>query len=191
MPTAEKEREVGELEERFKRSRALVLTDFRGMNSNEMVELRRELKRNHLEYRVVKNRLAKLAAQRAGLPIDSLLIGPTGLCIGYDDPAMAFKLSIALTKKYSQYKVKGGVIEGEFVDAKGVEELAQLPSREELLARLAGALQGPIRGLAGTLHALVRSLVVVVSEVERVKASNESQQPQAAEQEEKGASETT
>ncbi len=191
MPTAEKEREVQELEERFKRSKALVLTDFRGMNSSEMVELRREHKRNHLEYRVVKNRLAKLAAQRAGLPLDSLLIGPTGLCFGYDDPAIAFKLSIALTKKYSQYKVKGGIIEGEFVDAKGVEELAQLPSREELLTRLAGVLQGPIRALAGTLQALVRSLVVVVSEVERVKAPTESQQPQPVEQEEKGASETT
>ena len=187
MPTQEKERQVQELEERFKRTKALVLIDFRGLKSGDLVELRRELRRNRLEYRVVKNRLAKLAAQRAGLPIDSLLIGQTGLCFSYDDPAIAFKLSVALAKKYAQYKVKGGVIEGELVDAQGVEELAQLPSHEELLARLAGALQGPIRNLAGTLNAVLRSMVVVLNEVTKVKAQTEPQQTEP----EKGASEST
>jgi large subunit ribosomal protein L10 len=140
---------------------------------------------------VVKNRLAKLAAQRAGLPMDSLLVGPTGLCIGYEDPTLAFKLSVALAKKYAQYKLKGGVLEGALLDAKSIEELAQLPSREELLARLAGALQGPIRGLAGTLNALVRSFVVVLNEVAKVKTQSESKPPQPQAEPEKGASETT
>lgn len=193
MPTAEKERQVQELEERFKRTKALVLMDFRGMNSVDLVELRRELRRNQLEYRVVKNRLAKLAARRVGLPIEELLVGPTGLCFGYHDPALAFKLSVALAKKYAKYKVKGGVYDGALVDAKGVEELAQLPSREELLASLAGALQGPIRNLAGTLHALVRNLVVVASEIEKVKAKDEASQPvePSSIETEKGASEST
>ena len=193
MPTPEKERQVQELEERFKRTKALVLIDFRGLNSGDLVELRRELRRNRLEYRVVKNRLAKLAAQRAGLPIDSLLVGQTGLCFSYDDSAIAFKLSVALSKKYAQYKVKGGVIEGELVDAKGVEELAQLPSHEELCSRLAGGVQGPIRDLAGSLNGILRSMVVVLSEVSKVKAKTESQQPQQAQptDPEKGESATT
>jgi len=174
MPTAEKERQVQELEERFKRAQALVLTDFRGLSANEMVELRRELRGAHLEYRVVKNRLAKLAAQRAGLELDELLAGPTGICFGYDDPALAFKLSVAVAKKYEHYVIKGGVSEGELVDARGVEELAKLPSREELLTRLAAAFQGPIWSLAAVLSALVRELVVVLSEVAKVKPETAS-----------------
>lgn len=169
MPTVEKERQVEELEERFKRAQALVLTDFRGLSANEMVELRRELRGAHLEYRVVKNRLAKLAAQRAGLELDELLAGPTGICFGYDDPALAFKLSVAAAKKFEHYVIKGGVSEGELVDAREVEELAKLPSREELLTRLAAAFQGPIVALAAVLSALVRDLVVVLNEVAKAK----------------------
>jgi len=179
MPTAQKERLVQELEERFKKSQALVFTDFRGLTANEMVELRKELKRARLEYRVVKNRLAKLAAQRAGLQIDPLLEGPTGICFGYDDPVIAFKVAVELSKRYEPYGIKGGIIEGELVDAREAEELAKLPSREELLARLAGAFHGPIRGLAGTLSALLRELVLVLSEVAKVKSEAPKPQPQA------------
>ncbi len=169
MPTAEKQRQREELEERFKRSQALVFTDFRGLSAGEMVELRRELRRNDIEYRVVKNRLAKLAAEHVGLEIDPLLEGPTGICFGYDDPALAFKVAVEISKRFEHYVVKGGISEGELLDAEGAQELAQLPSREELLARLAGAFQGPIRNLALVLSALVRDLVVVLSEVAKVK----------------------
>jgi len=169
MPTAVKESRVRELEERFKRSKALVFTDFRGLSASEMVELRRELRKAALEYRVVKNRLAKLAAQRAGLKIDPLLDGPTGICFGYDDPAIAFKASVEVAKRFEHYKIKGGIIEGELVDAREAEELAKLPTREELLARLVGTFQGPIQSLAGVLSAIIRDLVVVLNEVAKVK----------------------
>jgi large subunit ribosomal protein L10 len=173
MPTAVKEPLVQELEERFKRSKALVFTDFRGLSAKEMLELRRELRKAALEYRVVKNRLAKLAAQRAGLEIDPLLDGPTGICFGYDDPAIAFKASVEVAKRFENYKIKGGIIEGELVGAQEAQELAKLPSREELLARLAAAFQGPIRSFAGVLNALIRDLVVVLNEVAKVKPQAE------------------
>jgi len=169
MPTAEKERMLEELEERFKRSKALVFTGFRGLTANEMVELRRELRKANVEYKVIKNRLAKLAAQRVGLEIDPLLDGPTGICFGYDDPAVAFKVAVELAKRFEKYEIRGGISEGQLVDAEGAKELASLPSREELLARLAGAFQGPIQGLAGVLHALIRDLVIVLNEVAKVK----------------------
>lgn len=174
MPTAEKQRQREELEERFKRSQALVFTDFRGLSAGEMVELRRELRRNDIEYRVVKNRLAKLAAEHVGLEIAPLLEGPTGICFGYDDPALAFKVAVEISKRFEHYVVKGGISEGELLDAEGAQELAQLPSREELLARLAGVFQGPIRNLALVLSALVRDLVVVLSEVAKVKKPEEA-----------------
>ena len=169
MPTAEKERMLEELEERFKRSKALVFTGFRGLTANEMVELRRELRKANLEYKVIKNRLAKLAAERLGLEIDPLLDGPTGVCFGYDDPALAFKVTVELAKRFEKYEIRGGISEGQLVDAEGAKELASLPSREELLARLAGAFQGPIRGFASVLHALLRELVIVLNEVAKVK----------------------
>ena len=179
MPTAEKERLIEELEERFKRSKALVFTGFRGLTANEMVELRRELRRANLEYKVIKNRLAKLAAQRVGLEIDPLLDGPTGICFGYDDPALAFKVAVELAKRFEKYEIRGGISEGELVDAEGAKELAALPSREELLARLAGAFQGPIRGLAGVLNALLRELVIVLNEVAKVKPETAAAEAQA------------
>jgi large subunit ribosomal protein L10 len=165
----EKVQQVEALAERFQRAQALVFTDFRGLSAGDMVKLRRELKKNGLEYTVVKNRLAKLAAEKVGLSVDSLLEGPTGICFGYDDPALAFKLCAQLAKQFEHYKIKGGIIEGQLVDAEGALEMAKLPTRQELLAQLAGAIQGPIRALALTLSALLRDLVVVLSEVAKVK----------------------
>ncbi len=165
----EKIQAVEELTERFQRAQALVFTDFRGLSAPDFVKLRRELKKNGLEYTVVKNRLAKLAAEKVGLSIDSLLEGPTGICFGYDDPALAFKLCAQLAKQFEAYKIKGGVIEGQLVDAEGALEMAKLPTRQELLAQLAGAIQGPVRALVLTLNALLRDLVVVLSEVAKVK----------------------
>ncbi len=179
MPTAEKERMLEELEERFQRSQALVFTGFRGLTANEMVELRRELRKANIEYKVIKNRLAKIAAQRVGLDIDPLLDGPTGICFGYDDPALAFKVAVELAKRFEKYEVRGGISEGQLVDAEGAKELASLPSREELLARLAGAFQGPIQGFAGALNALIRELVTVLNEVAKVKPDETA--PAAAE----------
>ncbi len=187
MPTAEKERQVQELEERFKRAKALVITGFRGLSSGDMVEVRRELKRHHLEYRVVKNRLAKLAAARAGIEIEPLLEGPTGICFGYDNPSLAVKLAVAVARRFEQYKIRGGVIEGSLVDAHGVEEWAKLPTREELLARLAGAFQSPIRGLATALGGLWRKLTVALHAIEQQKKKEQTQLDPDPEQE-KGAS---
>ncbi len=191
----EKVQAVEKLAERFRRAQALVFTDFRGLSAPEMVDLRRELKKNGLEYKVVKNRLAKLAAEKVGLTIDPLLEGPTGICFGYDDPALAFKICAQLAKQFEHYTIKGGLIEGQLVDAQEALELAKLPTRQELLAQLAGALQGPIQALALTLNGLLRQLVVVLHEVAKVKpetaegaqeaqeAQQQQQQPAQADQE--------
>ena len=116
--------------------------------------------------------------------------GPTGICFGYDDPALAFKVAVELAKRFEKYEIRGGISEGELVDAEGAKELASLPSREELLARLAGAFQGPIQGFAGVLNALLRELVIVLNEVAKVKpetaaAEAQTQAPAGAEPEAK------
>lgn len=175
MPTAEKERAISLLEELLGKSKALVFTDFQGLSASEMVELRRELRKHGLEYRVVKNSVARLATERLGIKdTDSYFRGPTGLCISYDDPALAFKISHALTKRFERYKIKGGVMEGVVVSAAEAEQLANLPSRHELLAILINTLQAPIQQLASVLQAVVRDLVSVIDEVRK---KREGEQP--------------
>ena len=180
MATAEKERAVQELEERFSQAQALVFTDFRGLDANQMVELRQKLRAQNLEYRVVKNRLAHRAAESAGLSFDGVLEGPTAICFGYDDPIQAFKQSMTLTKEFPNYTIKGGISEGEFVDAEGAKALAELPSYEELLTQLAGTFQGPIRNLAMVLNGMVQQLVIGLNEVAKVKpADADAPEPEA------------
>jgi len=171
MPTAKKEQLVQELEEKFKSAQSVVLTEYRGLKANDMVELRKELREQGLEYKVVKNRLALLAAENAGVTIDpELLKGPTAICFGdEEDAAKPAKLSIKIEKKFEPFVIKGGILEGQMIDVNGVKDLANMPSREELLARLAHAFQGPIQGIASVLNALIRDLAVVVGEVAKVK----------------------
>ncbi|MBI1730629.1 50S ribosomal protein L10 [Candidatus Acetothermia bacterium] len=171
MPTLEKERIVKELEEKFKSATGLVFTEFRGIDANDMMALRKELHKNQVEYLVVKNRLALLAAKNAGLTVDpKVLKGPTGICFG--EGAVPFKLSVKISKKFEKFKIKGGLSEGEMVDATGVKDLASLPTREELLARLAGAMQSPIQQFASVLSAIIRSGVIVLNEVAKVKPAD-------------------
>lgn len=178
MPTAEKEQMVAVLEERFKRSPRLVFTDFQGLTATQMSDLRRELRQNGLEYLVVKNALAQMAAQRAGIDnTESYFRGPTGLCIGYDESTLAFKAAQALTKKYEKCKIKGGVMDGQVVSAKEAEELAKLPGRQELLTMVAGTLQAPIQQFAHVLNALLGNFVSVVDEIRKKKESAEQAAP--------------
>jgi large subunit ribosomal protein L10 len=178
MPTAEKEQAIAVLEERLRRSKAVVFSDFRGLTASEMTELRRQLRASGLEYKVVRNTLARLAAERVGITdIEPYLRGPTGLCISYDDPVLAFKVSYALTKKFEHYKIKGGLLEGVLVSAHEAEQLAQLPGRQELLGMVVSTLQAPIQQLAGALSALLRNLVSVLDEVRK---KREGEQPPSA-----------
>jgi large subunit ribosomal protein L10 len=175
MATAEKEQAVALLEERLKKSKAFVFSDFHGLTASDMVELRREFRKNGLEYRVVKNTVARLAAERVGIKdTDSYFKGPTGLCMSYDDPALAFKIAHALTKKFEHYKIKGGVMEGVVVSATEAEQLANLPSRQELLVMLVHTLQGPVQQLASVLNAVVRDFVSVVDEVRKKREGAET-----------------
>jgi large subunit ribosomal protein L10 len=173
MPTPEKEQEVALLEDKFERSTSLVFTDFRGLSAQEMVELRRLFRENDLEYRVIKNTLARLASQRVGLNIEQFLVGPTGVLISYDDSVRPFKLAVEAAKRFKQYEIKGGLIEGEIVEAAEAERIAKLPSREELLARLAFTFQAPIQKLAADLKAIINRLAIALAEVRKKKESGE------------------
>jgi len=174
MPTQAKIDEVARLKERFEKAVSVVLADYRGLKANEMVELREKFTKEGLEYRVVKDTLAKIAANEAGIDgLADLLEGPIGVVFGYEDPAVAFKLSDECRKTYTpNYELKGGVFEGVLVTQDEVKRYAALPSREELLAKLVMLLQSPMRGLAFMLQAKIRELAIVLSEVRKQREEN-------------------
>jgi len=167
MPTQAKVDEVARLKEKLESAVSLVLADYRGLTANEMVELREKFTTQGLEYRVVKDTLARIAANEAGMEaLAALIEGPISVAFGFDDPAIAFKLSEECRKQYApRYELRGGLFEGALVEEAEVKRFASLPSREELLAKLAMLLSSPMRALAVMLKAKIRELAVVLGEV--------------------------
>jgi len=161
-----KEAEVKALEERFRAAKSAILTDFRGLNVAEMTALRNLLRKSNIEYRVIKNRLAKIAIQDTSLTgLDSLLSGPNGISLGYDDPVTSSKLLSQFIRSTSNLDIRGGVIEGKLYKKEEILTIAELPPREVLISRVVGGIAsplsgfvqvlcGPIRQLLGTLEAL-------------------------------------
>ena len=169
MPTQAKIHEVARLKEKFESAVSLVLADYRGITANQMVELREKFTKVGLEYRVVKDTLARIAAEEAGIDgLAELFEGPISIALAYGDPAIAFKLSDECRKTYSpNYTLKGGVFEGVVVLQGEVAKYAALPSREQLLTTLAYLLTSPMRSMAFMLQAKIRELAVVLNEVKK------------------------
>lgn len=166
MPTAEKEAVVQELAGIFQDARGIYLTDFTGLDVEALGLLRRRCRKNAVSYRVIKNRLAKLAV--AGTQAESLLpflTGPTAIAVALEDPATPARVLKEFVDEYERPSIKAGLVEGRFLDASEVWRIARLPSREVLLARLAGGLQSPLRnfvwGLKGVGQGLVRALAAI------------------------------
>jgi len=162
-PKPEKVAEVEDLEKRLKTASVVILTDYRGLTVGEIGTLRDRLREAAVEYRVAKNTLLGLAAARAGLSaLTPFLSGPTAVVLGRNDPGRAARLLQEFIRQYRKLAIKGAVVEGEILNAEGVQLLAALPSRPELLARVVGAIQGPLSGLAFVLSGPPRALVGVL-----------------------------
>jgi large subunit ribosomal protein L10 len=145
MPRPDKVAVVDEVSRRLSESTATVLTEYRGLSVDDLAELRAKLRETDASYRVVKNTLTRLAAQDAGFDIpNDVLIGPTAVTFCAGDPVAAAKVLRAFSRQHPELVIKGGVLDGRVLDASETTKLAELESREELLARLAGAMQAII-----------------------------------------------
>ena len=164
MPTEAKRTEVADLAERIGRSTIAIATDFTGLKVNQLTELRRRLKERDAEYRVVKNRLAALAATQAGNEaFRELLEGVTGIVFGYGEPESAAKTVYEYVRQTrSALRMRNAIMGGEVLSPAQVSALAALPSKQELLARLLGQLNAPIAGLVHVLSGPVRGLAIVL-----------------------------
>lgn len=142
MARPDKVAAVTAVRDRIQGASATMLTEYRGLTVGQLAQLRRELRKAGAEYRVVKNTLTKIAVRDAGYDVpDELLTGPTAVTFCGDDPVAAAKALRAFARAYPALVVKGGILEGRFIDAGEATRLADLASREELLAQVAGAMQ--------------------------------------------------
>ncbi|MEK6721862.1 MAG: 50S ribosomal protein L10 [Chloroflexota bacterium] len=158
MPTEAKRETVAELRAELASSRTLIVSEYRGLKVGEIAEIRRALRKQDVRYRVVKNRLIRIAAaDTVGEALSPLLIGPTAIAFGTDEAATA-KAVIDATRPYKLVKITGAVLGDRAIGAADVVTLAGLPPREVLLAKLAGAIQSPTATFAGLLGANLRNL---------------------------------
>ena len=163
MPTEAKRATVAELREQLGRSRTLIVSEYRGLTVKDLAEIRRSLRKQDVAYRVVKNRLMRIAAAESlGDALDGLLTGPTAIAFGTDETTTA-KAVIDAMRPYRQVRITGALLGKRAIDADGVTRLASLPSRDTLLSQLAGAFAAPLATTAGLFDAPLRDIAGLVS----------------------------
>jgi large subunit ribosomal protein L10 len=161
MARPEKVEQVDLLTEKLRAAKVAVLTDYRGLSVGQLQELRGRLRSQDVEYRVVKNTLARRAAVEAGHePFQDLLKGPVAIAFGYGELGAPARVLGEFTRQTRlRIDIVGGLVEGRVMGPDQVRQTADLPSREVLLAQLLGTLQSPVAQLVATIQAPVQQLV--------------------------------
>jgi large subunit ribosomal protein L10 len=164
MLRKQKEAVINELASSLGKCVVAVATDYRGLTAKEMVQLRRQMHQQGVEYKVVKNTLMRFAAEKAGIKgLDEFLTGPMAIALSYDDAVKPAKILIEHIKSAnSVLKVKGGVLGDKVLTAADVISLAATPSKEVLISQLLGRLKSPVYALHFVLSSPLRGLVGVL-----------------------------
>ncbi len=163
--TSEKEGFVKNLQDLFGESNDYIFTNYRGLSVSQITELRTKLRGENANYRVVKNRYAKIALKKLEAPqVDEMLIGPTAVAFPKDESGAVAKVIVEYAKEHP-VEIKGGIIDGQVFDAQQMEAYSKLPTREELMAKLMGTMNAPLQhflyALNGVPTKLVRTLQAV------------------------------
>ena len=164
MPTPAKAETVEDLKTRLTGVKTVMLAEYRGLTVQQLSEFRKQLRAVSAEYKVVKNRLARLALGAELQGLQGELKGPTGIVLGKGDPVSVAKAVHTFARTNQELVIKVGVVDGQVLQPNGLKALADLPSREALRAQLVGALSGPLAQLVGLLQAPQRELVYVLSQ---------------------------
>jgi len=175
MPTQKKIEQVAQYTQKFRNSKSIFLADFSGMNVAQTTELRRQFRKARVEYCILKNTLARRSLKNAGIEgLDTILKGMTSFAFSEHDAAAPIKVikdfNKTLSKDNKSLIIKGCVFEGKVFGAEKVDALANLPSREVLLAQLMGMLQSPMSRLLAVLQASGQKLIGVLESVKNVKS---------------------
>ncbi len=154
MNRDEKKDAIAELHEKFSRAKTAVITGYSGINVEQITELRSKLRGAKVEYRVVKNTLARKAAEGTGLePLKDHFVGPVGIALGYDDVVAPAKVLTDFGKTQEKLQVKVGVLDGKLLQPADIKALASLPSLNTLRGKIVGLLQAPASRMVGVLAA--------------------------------------
>ena len=173
MKRTEKEQIIAEVAEIAGRAHGMFFTDFTGLTVEQATELRRELRKSGIDYRVAKNTLIRKALEKIGGydGVFEKLAGPTGVAFSYDDPAAPAKIIQKFAEKHKKLSLKVCVIEHEVYDGGRLDEIARIPSRTEVIAGILGSLQSPLAGVPSVVNAVMRELVSVIDEIGKKKAA--------------------
>lgn len=172
LTKAQKEARVEELRKQLEGMDVIILGDFTGMDVATATEMRRELREASVQYRVVKNRLAARAMEEVGLSaLTEHLTGPNGFVMTKGDPAPAAKILVNYEKTKKTPQIRSGLIDAAIMTAADIRRIAELPSREVLLAQIAAGFQAPVSGLARLLHEMTRKMVATIDAVAKQKGA--------------------
>ena len=183
LTRAEKQEQIETLTSLLAPAHGLFVMDFTGLTVGEVTELRRKVKEANGNYRVVRNTLAKLAlAATNHKALEPLLTGPAAVAYTAQDAVLLAKALADFSKSHDKLKFRGGLVEGQLLDALQAKQVASLPSKQELVARLLYLLQSPMRRLVTVLSAPVRGLAVSLHQIaEKKETPDEGVRDQAKE----------
>jgi large subunit ribosomal protein L10 len=178
---AQKALTVQEITERLKGSSTAVLADYRGMTVSQMQDLRQKLRSGGVEMMVVKNTLARRAAEAAGYPaLGPELTGPIAMLFAGEDVSAPARVLTEFMRVNRKMAIRAGLLEGQLINSETVAELADLPSREVLISRLLGAMQAPLGSLASVLQAPLSKFARTLDAVRAVKDQTQPPAPAPA-----------
>ena len=169
----QKQKLVEGVAEKMKNSTAGVLVNYQGITVENDTALRAKLRQAGVEYSVVKNTLLSKACDIVGYEeMKDSLTGMTAIAFSENDPVAAAKILSEFAEKNSNFIIKRGFVEGKVIDAAGVEQLAKLPSKEELIAKMLGSMNAPITGLVTVLNGNIRGLAVALNAIREKKEAS-------------------
>ena len=161
-----KNEKIEHFKKQFENAKVAVVTDYRGFSVEEITKLRRELQKNDADFTVTKNTLCKIASKGTDFEaVGELLEGPTAIAFGFGDEVSAAKVVAKFIKEAKKGEITGAVLEGKVLNAQEAQQLAKMPSREELYAKILGSINSPASGLVfginGVMAALTRAVAAV------------------------------
>ena len=170
MARPEKETAVKEIADILEKATAVFVTDYQGLNVAKMTELRAKFREQDVGYRVVKNTLTRIAAKQVGYDeMVDYLEGPSALGYSFTDPSLPAKVIKDFSEEENKPVIKMTIFEGTFYGPDRVDEIAELPTKSELLTRLARGVNAPLQGFAGNLNALMSKFVRTLNAVKEKK----------------------
>lgn len=153
-----KEAKVAEIKEKLEKANSVVINKYQGLTVEEDTLLRKNLREAGVEYKVYKNTLVTIAAKELGLEgIVEYLEGPVSIAFGYEDVTVAARVLNDFAKDHKKLELKAGIVEGEIYDEAKIKQLATIPSKEVLIAKLLGSIKSPIASFARVINAIAES----------------------------------